>query len=593
VKAFYSPPALASLFCFAFGTFLILNVQMASDGWWFWYAKLFRAGHSLYGDLHFNLQPLFVLETALFQTAFGESWLASKIPGVLHLALFVSGFHAIVAQIPDFTPREKSIVLIASFFVAINFEAYRFDDYHVLAHVFYLFSVVLLLNLADPEATDRRQGFLALGLGCLSGLTLLTRVNDGAMLVFCNAAVMLIGTNGHRRQFLLLARYLASAAATVSILLVITGDSPGVYVHQSLLEAAAIKGGHSNLLVRPLLLIQNSVQTLLMLNNWQLIGLSIALTWSLRELLSEVASANDSSGWRRVLHLSIFILAVTSLMTTLDDRRFVRIFNAATILIVCARVLLILELIGGKQAAPSQTAARLSPSLVLLPFGYYVAASLSSAGSIDSLTFPFAMSIAVLLLSAELSSRQKFLTVALIGLLGVGASLQKTIYPASWHGFRSPPLLVDRQVIEHPIHGPMVIEDSLRLFAEDVCTTIGTKDTTLLSVPFPYINYYCGIAPWKGYVQTFFDTSSRRSIEALTAQVASSPPDFILFQEQEINLRDHEGLYNEGNKLPHRMLNEFFMHQIEIGAWIILRQREYANTNWYLISTRRPGKQPT
>lgn len=592
MKVFYSPLTLASLFCFAFGAALILNVQMASDGWWFWYAKLFRAGDSLYGDLHFNLQPLFVLETALFQTAFGESWLASKIPAVLHLALFVAGFHGIVARIPDFSRTEKSIVLIASFFVAINFEAYRFDDYHVPAHVFYLFSVVLLLKLADPESTERRQCVLVLGLGCLSGLTLLTRVNDGGMLLLCNAAVLFIGTNGRRRQFLLLARYLASAIGTVAMLLAVTGDSPTVYIHQSLLEAAAIKGGHSNLLVRPLLLIQNSVQTLLMLNNWQLIMLSIALTWSLRELLAKPASPNDSLGWRRVLHLSIFILAVTTLMTSLDDRRFVRIFNAVAILVVYARVFLLLELISSEQESPSVTTAGRAPSLALLPFGYYVAASLSSAGSIDSLTFPFAMSIAVLFLSAGLSSRQKFIAVALIGLLGTGAILQKAISPASWHGFRSPPLLVDRQVIRHPIHGPMVIEDSLRLFADDVCTTIGTRDTTLLSVPFPYLNYYCGIAPWKGYVQTFFDTSSRRSIEALTTAVALSPPDFILFQEQEKNLRDHEGAYNGGNELPHRKLNEFFMHQIEIGAWTVLRQREYANTNWYLISTSRPGHQP-
>ena len=137
----------------------------------------------------------------------------------------------------------------------------------------------------------------------------------------------------------------------------------------------------------------------------------------------------------------------------------------------------------------------------------------------------------------------------------------------------------------------MVIEDSLRLFADDVCTTVGIGDRTLLSVPFPYLNYYCGIAPWMGYVQTFFDTSSHRSIEALAAEVASSPPDFILLQEQEKNLRDHEGAYNGGNELPHRKLNEFFMRQIESGAWTVLRQREYASTNWYLISTNRPDQQ--
>jgi hypothetical protein len=396
-----------------------------------------------------------------------------------------------------------------------------------------------------------------------------------------------MGTHGRRRQLLLLTGFVTSAVATAGILLMLTGDAPGLYIQQSLLEAAAIKGGHSNFPVRPLLLIRNSVETLLMMYNWQLIALSIGLVWSLRELLSKPASPNNIPNWRRLLGMTLFILTVTALMTTLDDRRFVRVFNAVAILVVCARSFLVLELVGGRRAGPSPTTATLAPFLVLLPFGYYVSASLSSGGRIDSLTFPFGMAIAVLLLSGGLTSRQRFVAVALIGLVGTSATLQKIVSPASWHGFRSPPLFVDRQIIDHPIHGPMVIEDSLREFADEVCTTIGTKDTTLLSVPFPYMNYYCGIAPWNGYVQTFFDTSSRRSIEALTAQVASSPPDFILFQEQEINLRGHEGVYNEGNKLPHRMLNEFFMHQIEGGAWTILRQREYANTHWYLITTRR------
>jgi hypothetical protein len=587
VKASYSPLTLASLFCFAFGAALILNVQMASDGWWFWYAKLFRAGDSLYGDLHFNLQPLFVLETALFQAAFGESWLASKIPAVLHLALFIAGFHGIVARIPDFSRGEKGLVLIASFFVAINFEAYRFDDYHVPAHVFYLFSVVLLLKLADPESNERKQVFLALGLGCLSGLTLITRVNDGGMLLLCNAAALLVGANGQRRQALLLTGFLLSAAATAILLLVLTGDAPGLYIQQSLLEAAAIKGSYWDLLVRPLLLIRNSVETLLGLSNWQLVGLSLGLAWALRELLSEPVSANNHPGWRRSLNLAIVLGTVAALMTAFDDRRFVRVFNAIAVLVVYARALLILELIGDKQARPVLTTSTLAPYLVLFPFGYYVSGSLSSGGSLDSLTVPFGMSLAILLLSAKPSSRQKFMLVAVIGLLGTSATLQKAINPSSWHGFRSSPLFVDRHLIDHPIHGPMVIEDDLRLFADDICATIGTRNTTLLSVPFPYLNYYCGITPWKGYVQTFFDTSSRRSIDALTAEVSSSPPDFILFQEQEENLRGHELAYKGGSELPHRKLNRFFMHQIESGVWTVLRHREYANTQWYLISTNR------
>lgn len=587
MRTLRSPLTLASLFCFFFGVLLLLNVQMATDGWWYWYAKLFLAGRSLYEDLHFNLQPFFVLETALFQVVFGESWLASKIPGVLHLALFVAGFHCIVARLPSFSSGEKSIVLISSFFVAINFEAYRFDDYHLPAHIFYLFSAVLLLQLAEPGTTQRRQGLLAAGLGFLSGLTLLTRLNDGGMLLLCNGAVLLIAFHGHRQRLRLLASFLVSATATTALLLILTGAPLDIYLQQSVLEAAAIKGGHSNLVVRPLLLIRNSVETLLMLNNWQLVVLAFGLSWSLRELVAQPAPIGGNPRWRRVFSLTVLILAVTFLTTALDDRRFVRLFNAITILVVYARVFLLLDLAGSRRADPAAPAADLAPFLVLLPFGYYVSASLSSGGSIDSLTFPFAMALATMLLSAALGARQKFILVALIGLVGVSATLQKAVNPASWHGFRSPPVLADRQLIEHPLHGPMVIDDNLLQFVEEACTTIGTRDTTLLSVPFPYLNYYCGIVPWKGYVQTFFDTSSRRSIETLATQVASDPPDFILFQEQEKNLQGHEGAYNDGLELPHRKLNRLVMQRIESGAWTVLRQREYAKTHWYLIATRR------
>ena len=66
---------LAAVFCVLFGFALILNVQVAGDGMWFWYAKFFLAGRHLYGDLHLALQPLYVLVTAANMRLFGEGWL--------------------------------------------------------------------------------------------------------------------------------------------------------------------------------------------------------------------------------------------------------------------------------------------------------------------------------------------------------------------------------------------------------------------------------------------------------------------------------------------------------------------------------------
>jgi hypothetical protein len=54
---------LAILFCVLFGVAMIVNTQMGGEAEWFFYARLFHSGTKLYADLHFPLQPLYVLLT--------------------------------------------------------------------------------------------------------------------------------------------------------------------------------------------------------------------------------------------------------------------------------------------------------------------------------------------------------------------------------------------------------------------------------------------------------------------------------------------------------------------------------------------------
>src|SRR5260370_3285208 len=130
--------------CILFGLAMIANMQSAADGGWFWYAVLLSSGKRLYADMHLALQPLFVLETTSFLALLGKGWLVSKIPALLHLVAYCFGLF-LLARHSRLSDRQKALILGCAFFVSVTFEAYRFDDYHVLAECFELYSILALL----------------------------------------------------------------------------------------------------------------------------------------------------------------------------------------------------------------------------------------------------------------------------------------------------------------------------------------------------------------------------------------------------------------------------------------------------------------
>ncbi len=243
------------VFCVLFGLALVVSVQSAGDGTWFWYASFLRGGRLLYADMHLALQPVFVLETSWWMALVGKGWLVSKVPAVVHLLLYCLGLLLLVRR-SDWTDGQKAILLGAAFFVSICFEAYRFDDYHVLADCFELFSMVGLLRLQRAEGERFRPGLVAT-LGALSGLALTTRLNDGAALVL-GVALALLCMLRTKRVFSVVVFGLV-AAATVGIVVRLTGDSLHDYAMYSIFKAAGSKGGAGSVLRYPLRLPLNTL----------------------------------------------------------------------------------------------------------------------------------------------------------------------------------------------------------------------------------------------------------------------------------------------------------------------------------------------
>lgn len=167
-------------FCLFFGVALIFNATQAGDNTWYWYAELLRNGKTLYGSLKVPFQPLMVLQTEFFLLLLGKSWLASKVPTMIYLVLYVLGMYFIISN-PKWRDWEKGVVLLGGFPLSIGFEDFRFDDYHVLGSVFILFSLLLLFQL--PSQIDSRSLYFRSSLlGVLVGLLITTGISYGILL---------------------------------------------------------------------------------------------------------------------------------------------------------------------------------------------------------------------------------------------------------------------------------------------------------------------------------------------------------------------------------------------------------------------------
>lgn len=583
---------LTFLFCVLFGVAMIANTQSAGDGGWFWYATLLHGGKLLYSGMHLALQPLFVLETEFFLSLLGKGWLVSKVPAVLHVAAYCVALLVLVRR-SNLSDGQKAIILGCAFFVSICFEAYRFDDYHVLADCFQLYSLAALLQL--QKAASLRTGLLlAAILGILTGLALTTRLNDGAAL-FVGVAIA-IACLAPSKRFVSLGFFTLAAALTVVGVVRLTGDSLHDYATYSIFKAAASKGGTGHVLAYPL---QLPVNTLHWLGNfWLIDGLvfGVAAVW----VLLVVPMARRRGWWESAMaSLGVFFILLTLCRTreAWMDAVLVVVVSGIAVLAAYGMLLLVLtrflrwHLTSGDGYPWDRREV-----LLLIPLGQFASGSMSTGGTHVGILGPVGMLIVLLTICPPIRFKAEWpraCLIAIAALLLCSSVIYKFRDPYSWHTYQERPMFFGRTWYRHPDYGPMILDSEMLKFIEPVCKQVGAGNpqSELLSLPYPYANYFCSIPPWHDYVQTFFDTSSKQTIQGLMNELQVSPPKWILYQRQLHTLSLHEQIYNQGQPLEQRILDQLIEQKLADGSWHAVYTSDYGNrpvwdNHWILIQTQ-------
>lgn len=590
IRAFPVWQSLIFLLSILFGLSMIANIHPLGDGMWFWYARYLHHGQRLYADLHLALQPLFVLQTSWAQSLFGIGWLASKIPAVAELIAFCLGL-LLLNRFSAWKDWQKAIVLTCAFIESVSFLAYRFDDYHVLADCFTVFSIYLLLLLTKKTSPQRSLVYVAT-LGVLSGLALATRLNDGgALLVAVGFILCFLMPSGRVLSLLLFA---ATAALTLIVIVKLTGDSLSTYASYSIFKAAASKGGTSNVLQYPLQLPVSTVKTLS--QNWRYLLLIVYAIYISTLVGLTVRYARNPDGSIARYRVALGIAAILITVPPFRHQYLlagpqVALSGFVVLVSVTLCIFVAVRFVRAQMASNAQHWNVLE-LLLLVPLGQLLSGSMSSAGSFVGLYTPVALFLLLFPIVFPEALRKNWQIMAyLVPVFWIAAAgfAYKVATPYAWHTYIEKPVFVNRQWYRHPLYGPMVIDRQQLQFIQSICDHVGSDaeaSTSLLSLPFPYPNYFCGIRPWHGYIQTFFDTSSKQTIDTLRGELQTSPPRWIVYQRQMVVLKTHEDLYNSGYPLPHRALDELIMQKVARGEWKAVEKQQFGPlATWYLIQT--------
>lgn len=591
---------LSLLFCVLYGVAIIVNVELAGNPMWFWYATLFHHGVKLYADLHCALQPLFILEMDAWMQVFGVKVLAMEGLSLLHVLLLAVGMQLLLRESgwPDW---QKGIVLAGSFVLCTHFNAYLFDDFHVVSDIFYVFSLVLLLRL--PRAGARQLLGMAAMLGVLSGLATTNRVTDGAALMA--SAGLCVLCLARQRRAAALGLFVAAALLTVAVVLSVTGDSFRDYATNSLFRAAGSKGGSASLMADPWLMFRNAVQLLLASRKWVLLWVvALVAAAALAQRYGRDAqrywkpAQRWKSGVGRLVLLQLAITAVcVAVRRPLTARHLLSglLLDQLSIVAVVALYLLV-PLVAAHWLwwrSRKQGVAWDAREVLVLPLFFWLAAgSASSGGSPRNFFEMMALLLVLVAVVTPLDSEASWINASLLTLLilmAVPAVVTKVREPYEWQNYSSSQMFAGRQWYRHPVYGPMYMERDQLQFILPVCAEVsrGNASPELLSLPFPYPNYFCAAPPWHGYVQTFFDTSTRASVEELIQELQTRPPQWIVYQRQLKFLALHEDLYNHGQRLAQRDLDELILQKIASGQWQLVENRHYLEGDgWLIVRTR-------
>jgi hypothetical protein len=583
---------LSAGFCVLFGLAIIINVQLSGDSVWFWYATLLHRGVRLYADLHLVLQPMFILETDAWMQLVGTHCIAYESLSLIHLAIFCAGMVLLLRE-SNWPDWQKALLLFGCFFALIRFGGYRFDDFHIVADSFYLYGMVFLFWLARTQTSRRRLG-LAAALGVLCGLAVTNRSTDGGLLTLAVGACVLCVVRHQKLAAALL--FSGCALLTWFAIVHLTGDTLHDYVVNSVLKAASAKGGTGNVLHGPFIALLDTFSRLRSAGKREILALVLLVLagyllqrfWKkgMRYVvLAEVTLAlllgylyKSPGVWSDLLRGSI----IGSLSTFVQPV----LYGAALWIVVRA---------SRSRFAPGTSSWDPREAILLIPVATLVSAALSQATGTSNSTNTMAFLFILVPVLIPVSGKGNWISasfvaiVTLVGVAGVGVKLRE---PYTWGAMTNASLFENRQWYRHPLYGPMYIDRDLLHFTASICQQIAPVQeapgpaTELLSIPFPYTNYFCGIAPWNNYVQTWYDTVTPATVATLMHQLDTAPPQWILYQRQPATIEAHESEYNHGQPIAHRYLDAMLMQKIAGGQWKLVQKKHYLEGDaWYLIET--------
>lgn len=579
--------SLGIVFCFLLGMGMIINNQFSGEATWFWYTVYFHQGAKLYSQLHLVVQPLFILEMDAWTRLFGTRALVVQIPSVIHLALLCSGL-ALLMRESDWPDWQQGIAVASAFVLWMAGGSYRFDDYHVTTEIFALYSLILLLKLAKAQRVERYlQTSTALGLLC--GLTVTTRINDGAALWLAIVLSLLVLVRKRKLAAILL--FMSVMVPTILVVVRLTGDSFHSYIFSTLIRAAGSKGGSGSIFAAPILLLRNCFRIQLE-RKWILPWLVVLLACGVlvrrywKDSLAAVVGVQ--------LALAAVAFAITSRVRE-GQLLTGTLVQFLVILLTISSYLLAAFLIvrfAMSRFASGRVEWDRREVVALVPLGLLASIATSSAGGpLSAYYSPLSM---LMLLITILQPRRKQMSWAngswmtMCVLLLIAGTTAKVYMPYFWNNEKGPPMFTNRQWYEHPIYGPMYIEKDKLQFMTAICSYMGPigSQQQLLSLPFSYPNYFCAVPPWHGYVQTFFDISTRSTIDGLIEQLQTDPPEWVVYQRQLGSLAAHEKSFNHGQPLPQRDLDQLMMKKIETGQWELVEKRNYQmGDGWYVVRT--------
>ncbi len=581
--------------CLLLGLAMIANNEMGGEAMWFWYATVFHHGAHLYSDLHVALQPLFVLITDAWMTVFGRRLLVTQLPPVLEIGVMGLGLFLVLRESrwPDW---QKAIILFGSFCFIVCGHSYRFDDYHVLTENFILYALLLLLILARTSVL-RSQLLLVSALGLVAGLTITTRLTDGAALLA--ATLLCLPFLLRRHRLASLALFFGIAAVTVIVVILLTGDTLAAYASNSIFHAAGSKGGTGSIFAAPFRVVVNVIPVFLRAGKRPFVGLLFLLVVGIA-----IARLRPRAA-RFIFPIQLVLAAILFLISGEERQYLIWGYAIATIVLVLIPVLyaltawVLVRFLVPTLRANSDTTFDRRELLILLVLAEW--ASYSAGAAAEPLTNYYAPLALLLLLVPILQPLRRqaawfdpsFLT--LMVLLAASTLSSKYVTPYSWQNYVISPMFQHRVIYQHPVYGTMYIDRDLLDFSQRVCTDIGAhpgvNHPRMLSLPYPFPNYFCDTPPWHNYVQTFFDTSTRATIEKLMRELQADPPEWIVYQRQMNIMRGAERLYNHGQPLAQRDLDTLIANKLHSGDWVLVDQSDYLGSvegsGWFIIHTRR------